>query len=184
MSKAVMISIKPKWVELIASGRKTVEVRKTRPKIDVPFKCYIYCTKPSYEHEDFFVIDAGTERERDFYGGGKVVGEFVCGKIGDYVEGFSFNYENVCISLRVQACLTQKEVWDYSGGKDLYGWYISNLKIYDKPKELSEFYLVCNRAGCLGCNHYKFNGSTNRYRCVRNVTRPPQSYFYVEELGE
>ena len=43
--KAVLISIKPKWCDLIRRGRKTVEVRKTCPKLEVPFKVYIYCTK-------------------------------------------------------------------------------------------------------------------------------------------
>ena len=43
--KAVMLSIKPKWCELIASGKKTIEVCKTKPKLETPFKCYIYCTK-------------------------------------------------------------------------------------------------------------------------------------------
>ena len=43
--KSVLISIKPKWCELIVSGKKTVEVRKTKPKLETPFKCYIYCTK-------------------------------------------------------------------------------------------------------------------------------------------
>ena len=33
MSKAVMLSIRPKWMEKIASGEKTIEVRKTRPKL-------------------------------------------------------------------------------------------------------------------------------------------------------
>ena len=42
--KAVLISIRPKWVEKIVSGEKTLEVRKTRPKLETPFKCYIYCT--------------------------------------------------------------------------------------------------------------------------------------------
>lgn len=42
--KAVLISIRPKWCELIATGQKTVEVRKTRPKLETPFKCYIYKT--------------------------------------------------------------------------------------------------------------------------------------------
>ena len=45
MSKAVMLSIRPKWCEKIASGEKTIEVRKTRPKLDTPFKVYIYCTQ-------------------------------------------------------------------------------------------------------------------------------------------
>ena len=43
--KAVLISIQPKWVEKIANGEKTIEVRKTRPNLQTPFKCYIYCTK-------------------------------------------------------------------------------------------------------------------------------------------
>lgn len=46
MSKAVLISIRPKWCEKIISGEKTVEVRKTRPKLKTPFRCYIYCTLP------------------------------------------------------------------------------------------------------------------------------------------
>lgn len=45
MSKTVMLSIRPKWCEKIASGEKTIEVRKTRPKLDMPFRCYIYCTQ-------------------------------------------------------------------------------------------------------------------------------------------
>ena len=49
--KAILISIRPKWVEKIASGEKTIEVRKTRPKIEMPFKCYIYCTKPSKKYQ-------------------------------------------------------------------------------------------------------------------------------------
>ena len=53
MSKAVLISIRPKWCELIANGTKTVEVRKSRPKLHTPFKCYIYCTQPRYPHEDY-----------------------------------------------------------------------------------------------------------------------------------
>ncbi len=42
MSKSVLISIKPKWCELIASGKKTVEVRKTKPAIKTPQSwCYV-----------------------------------------------------------------------------------------------------------------------------------------------
>ena len=43
--KSVLISIQPKWCELIASGKKTVEVRKSAPRLETPFKCYIYQTK-------------------------------------------------------------------------------------------------------------------------------------------
>ena len=57
MSKAVMLSIRPKWVEKIANGEKTIEVRKTRPKLDTPFKCYIYCTLQGCN--EFFRVDLG-----------------------------------------------------------------------------------------------------------------------------
>ena len=43
--KSILQSIRPQYCELIAAGKKTIEVRKTRPKLDVPFKAYIYCTK-------------------------------------------------------------------------------------------------------------------------------------------
>ena len=59
MSKAVMLSIRPKWCEKIASGEKTIEVRKTKPKLETPFKCYIYCTLPKYPHEDFIATIQG-----------------------------------------------------------------------------------------------------------------------------
>ena len=78
MSTAVLISIWPKWCELIAKGKKTIEIRKTRPKLETPFKCYIYCTRPKFDHEDFIVVNAGTENAFAFYGGGLIIGEFVC----------------------------------------------------------------------------------------------------------
>lgn len=40
---SIIASIKPKWCELIVSGKKTIEVRKIAPK-EVPFKVYMYCT--------------------------------------------------------------------------------------------------------------------------------------------
>ena len=78
MSKAVLISIRPKWCEKIVNGEKTIEVRKTKPKLETPFKCYIYCTLPKYPHEDFIATDYPRPQ---FYGGGKVIGEFTCDRI-------------------------------------------------------------------------------------------------------
>lgn len=46
--KSVLISIRPQWCEKIASGKKTIEVRKSAPK-EVPFKAYIYETKHATE---------------------------------------------------------------------------------------------------------------------------------------
>lgn len=97
--KSILISIKPKWCELIASGKKTIEVRKTRPKCDTPFKCYIYCTKPKmitkyvFKPEDYpedirpekpvfcKQPDASSPFCSAVNGNGKVIGEFICNKI-------------------------------------------------------------------------------------------------------
>ena len=128
--KAVMLSIQPKWCELIASGKKTVEVRRTKPKIDVPFKCYIYMTK-AYDT----LFGYGKPKKLNV-GGGYVIGEFVCDRITEYEcssDGFGE------LATTCGTCLTYDEILNYCNGNDLYGWHISDLVIYDKPKELSEF---------------------------------------------
>lgn len=84
MSKAVMLSIRPKWVEKIANGEKTIEVRKTKPKLDTPFKCYIYCTLQGCN--EFFRVDLGRDVAKWNRGKwadrkGKVIGEFTCDRI-------------------------------------------------------------------------------------------------------
>lgn len=176
MSKSVLISIRPKWCELIASGHKTIEVRKTRPKLEPPFKCYIYCTKPKFEHEDFFVIDAGTEKARTFYGGGKVIGEFVCDLIfplSFYASDASF-FDTVPPLSVPGTCLTDKEIVEYLGnGKTGHGWHISDLVIYDDPKKLSEF-----RRHDPTYDFSVFGEVCRTYA----IQRPPQSWCYVEEL--
>lgn len=195
--KAVMISIQPKWCEKIASGEKTIEVRKTKPKCKTPFKCFIYCTKASkkqqyvcgslvfntdelYRHPtqgikygdsvELMACEIGSYSTDNFLNG-RVIGEFVCDKID--------KISVVNIEQLTQACLTSKEVIEYAKGKTLYGWHICELKIYDKPKELSEFYkpLDCDKCGaskikdaylyCAECHSPK-------------MTKAPQSWCYVE----
>ncbi len=72
-----------------------------------------------------------------------------------------------------------------------WGWHISDLVIYDKPKELSEFATFCDKNvnHCANCEHYLFdNDDLNGYRrwCGvyrrKPLTRPPQSWCYVEEV--
>ncbi len=61
--KSVLISIQPKWVEKIANGEKTIEVRKTAPKCGLPFKAYIYCTKSIRAHVFHMYINGGIGRQ-------------------------------------------------------------------------------------------------------------------------
>ena len=83
--KSVLLSIKPKYCELIAGGIKTIEVRKTKPKLDTPFKCYIYCTKDKnisfWTGKRYSYADDRSHNLFDVCGNGKVIGEFVCDEI-------------------------------------------------------------------------------------------------------
>ena len=143
--KSVLISIQPKWCELIASGKKTVEVRKTKPKLETPFKCYIYCTKGEtiYLPRDIFGKEALN---------GKVIGEFVCDKITKIIahgKGYGIIVEHPFTdSFTKDSCLTVEQLDNYLKGNDGYGWHISDLVIYDKPRDLSEFKTICRNAYC------------------------------------
>ena len=182
MSKAVLISIRPEWCEKILSGEKTLEIRKTRPKIEPPFHVYIYCTKPKFDHEDFIVSDAGTNKMRALYGGGKVIARFTCDAILPISVTYSDPNHHLALREFPGTCLTDKQIMDYLGnGGGGYAWHISDLVIYDEPRELSAFRRHCvNDLWCESCAMY----STNRETCNNasvQITRPPQSWFYVED---
>lgn len=178
MSKAVLISIRPKWVEKIASGKKTIEVRKTKPKLETPFKCYIYCTLPKYPHEDFIATDYPRPQ---FYGGGKVIGEFICERVVPitYDGGRLWCPTNAAFS--PATCLSQAEIIAYIGDKGrCYGWHISDLRIYDTPHDLGEFKTLCRvDADCCACPYYNYT----KMDCDgRVIGRPPQSWCYVDDV--
>lgn len=186
--KSVLISIRPQWCEKIASGQKTIEVRKTAPK-EMPFKAYIYCTNQKINGEILLTFDKKVEgRNRGFRDkgdiplAGKVIGEFVCDKIDEYTfSHYEAEYRVNHIEQKAM-CLNHPELIRYGVGRTLYGWHISDLKIYDKPKELSEFNRPCSYAGlCFSCHRAKFTSKGDRV-CEAMLTRPPMSWCYVEEL--
>lgn len=94
MSKAVLISIRPKWCELIANGKKTIEVRKSRPNLRPPFKCYIYCTKDRrltfYRGKRYCYADDHAHNAFDITCNGTIIGEFVCDSIDTYDDDTIF----------------------------------------------------------------------------------------------
>lgn len=166
--EAVMISIRPEWCEKIANGKKSIEVRKTRPKLETPFKVYIYCTKgyPMLwkDGAEIFVADSKFNwlvNTPDFLNG-KVIGEFVCDRI---ITDATYGHNTV---LNTLACLTPADAASYCVNPEMYGWHITELEIYDTPKELS---------GCLVEDNKTFD-------CPGLVAlkRPPQSWCYVENL--
>lgn len=182
MSRAVLISIRPKWCEKIADGTKTIEVRRTRPKLETPFKVYIYCKTGNLQYETQNGMFCRMS------GGREVIGEFICDKIYELAP-----LNHAPDDVEQQACLTREEIVQYLMGVG-YGWHISELEIYDHPKKLEDFTAVCgyknddgtcpsSRIAC-SFQHYDYNhdGSVNLVECENSVRRPPQSWQYVEEL--
>lgn len=192
--KSVMLSIKPKYCELIANGKKTIEVRKTRPKIETPFKCYVYCTKEYYRKGNGY-----------FQGKycGKVIGEFVCNEIKTKTLSSLIVKEDAESTLK-GSCLSKNDIYKYLGVKKwksiyeqknntFYLWHISDLVMYDKPKDLSQFIYICPEfekssftAKCRKCKHYFQNDIDMVFECdcegEKRLIHPPQSWCYC--VGE
>lgn len=182
--KDILISIKPKWCELIVNGEKTIEVRKTKPKLETPFKCYIYQT-----------FDGRTNTvdilENNL---GKVIGEFTCDKITSFSFDTYYNTltqrhggYNVSLEefseqeLYSKSCLSFADIYKYIGEHYGYAWHISNLRVYNEPKELSEFKKINRECWYADLGLAKRDCSKCKdENCL--VSRPPQSWCYVESI--
>ncbi len=207
---SIMQSIKPFHCENIAIGRKGYEVRKTKSNISSPFKSYIYCIKPKSLYDWGLCIDLEIQDVRKYFKinkdyltsrdypilDGKVIGEYICDEIQEWIFDNETNFYDISDDDLALTCLTQEQLWEYGKGKTLYGYHISDLKIYDKPKELSKFYTICNKDDldqCGDCKYLESWGSS--YPCEdsggeecgvdnkKPLTRPPQSWCYVTEVS-
>lgn len=203
MSKAVLISIRPKWCEKIIDGEKTIEVRKTRPKLAPPFKCYIYCTlqgSNEFFHDDLGGDVAKWNRGKWWDRKGKVIGEFTCDRIdmltrtkssgegipeyntweGDIGPRKLFRIQPAAEVFRA-ACLSEADAGDYLKGRLGYSWHISGLKTYDTPRELGELRRACpNSWYCESCAMYWENNGACGNESLQ-IKRAPQSWCYMEE---
>ena len=209
MSKAVLISIQPQWCKKIMAGEKTIEVRKTKPNLQTPFKCYVYCTQ-GYGKNTFNVpiLDEAVRKHYEEtgsmemlncpIGNGKVIGEFVCDKVDDihvFDNGTIQNWNAYGLD---RGCVNYDDMAKYIGtGKTGYGWHISDFILYEQPKDLSEFekYSEDDLRPCQNgkkCEHQYFDVEENCKACsidfdgencpVLKISRPPQSWCYVEEV--
>ena len=184
--KAVLLSIRPNWCKKILDGEKTVEVRRTCPVHGTPFKAYIYCTRTA--SKEFILDDDNWDVSAKKHGGwpgkrGRVIGEFTCKKITGLTHvGETGSWESASLyvmapglyykpadELLEAACMSKETAEKYLKGRDGCGWHISDLKIYDQPRELRAF---------TGLQSTRFG-----MRPVE-ITRPPQSWCYVAENEE
>ena len=189
--KAIMISIKPKWAAKILNGEKTIEIRKTMPKCDLPIDVYIYCTKEDslsllktypkdtyvceqeFKCNDFPYLCSGYE------GKGKVVAKFTLNKVEEITpQMWTPKIEHEILE---KSCLKKNELFDYvcshegTEDKPFYAWHISNLEIFNKPKELREFRYYKR----FDCYNADFDYRTIEYRKI-SLTKAPQNYMFIE----
>lgn len=198
--KGILIAQKPRDCEKIVSGKKTIIVCKKMPKLQTPFKGYIFCTKgkPFIQKIRFGDIAIShTQISKNLYNG-RVIGEFICDKV--YLiknQGSMFSVadeeQSVTNEIARQSCLDYYDMVSYLGNKDGYGWHITDLKIYDKPKELSEFRKLKERieqtCGCLSnnglCNAARYEElCDNIKKCCFKEPNAPKGWCYVQELEE
>lgn len=201
--KSVLISIQPKWVAKILNGDKTIEIRKTMPKCELPCKVYIYCTKGQEiwgdgTGETWNGIDENEDPQLVYELNptlaklnGKVIAEFTLNDIETIEKNQVYNASVV----RHNACLNIMQLHDYIKGKKFHAWHIDNLRIYEKPKDLNNFYKPCKHiknGECYlyseQCNHlgieFKLKDgvahSAREHVCCRYIKRAPQDWCYVE----
>ena len=207
---SVMLSVQPRWCVQILDGTKTSEVRKNAPRIKGPFKVYLYCTMgglPKFVYNELLKKESIYVKHPELING-KVVGEFICDKITKLDRrGSGHNFDYCYLPLNVlgnddvepeiaavkNSCVSKEELHAYAGeNESLYVWNISNLVVYDEPKELSEFKtLPCNKpeSACENCKHLEVINTPNSYEvnCYREdgvcLTKAPQSWCYVQEVA-
>lgn len=194
--KSVLISILPQWCEKIFNCKKKIEVRKDKPlQVQTPFEVQVYCSKgKSYLYKnpntgELFLDGNGSYRGGDYEGRyltGKVIGSFVCDRVDEYrFSSYEAQYRINDVDL-IKICLNHPEIRSYGKGKNLYGWHITEPKLFDKPKDITEFALYGKCAD--ECSEYDFCARDNEDDRVRNecfkstfLKRPPQSWCYIEE---
>ena len=123
---AIVISIRSEWCDLIKDGRTTLELRKSRPKQEPPFRCYIY---ESGEYVPAYMVES---KYAGCYQPGSVIGEFTCDYILRHCEK-----ENIDIA-ESESCMKREKILKYAKRGEVYGWHVRDLKIYQKPKRLKE----------------------------------------------
>lgn len=192
MSKAILISVNPKWVVKILNGEKTIEVRKKFPKDYVGW-VYIYCCKDI--RNGLYWVDkwvcVNQKNCIPSFRNGKVVARFWCDKVDAYVNGrkwvgdaIGWGIENGYEHILPKCCLTDDEIWTYADDLSFYAIHISKLEIFDRPRELSGFYKVgFNKEIAQAVYIQNKSMRNNRIELIESeykLTKAPQNWCYIE----
>jgi hypothetical protein len=216
----IMLSVRPEWCVKTLNRKVSVLVVKSVPHevlewfkdTSKPFsemEVFIYCTKGkelnfnAYENQWEYNIpkDKKLINPSIHNVNGKVCFEFVCDRVQEITsrkicgEWASYTETMSEFDLSQVSCVENKEIVRYLKGKNGYSLHISELKVYDTPKELGEFHKVGyaeamndiddNKADYIGCECYKqhedeFEKAFADARKQYGITRAFQSWGYVE----
>lgn len=162
MEKAPLISMHKKWVDLIKQGLKLKELRKWIPKEYVG-PVYVCSTKSSggSGKVEFSFWFEGYDTIKNIYD-------------GIYDDKFIYDFDGK-LDLPIKLCLKIQQINDYGKGKTLYAWHINKLEVFDKPKELSEFYKINSHIPSNDPNMEEFD---DMYEDGR-LTKAPQKMVWV-----
>ena len=136
---SIVISIRPEWAAKILNGEKTVEIRKTIPKCELPAEVYIYVTKSTYGYmighvmfsnddltfdpdakkykfgDSCYIMCAHNDYTEDNFLNGKVVAKFTLNKAEDMGRMYSCGHKDFHFyDLLNASCLTIGELENYS----------------------------------------------------------------------
>lgn len=180
--KAILLSIKPKWVAKILNGEKSIEVRKNKALYKATMKLieeqgyatfFMYCTKDNKTKH--YCFNKNNELNRM---NGKVVAKFTVRKVDKY-PFVSGEYDKL-----IGSCLSKQEIIDYQTVKfdkelnyrivkTIYAYHIEDLEIFDEPKKLSEFTTPI-KIITTGKHHHFIYGH------AKPIIRAPQNFCYVQ----
>lgn len=176
--KAILMSIKPRFAQLILGKTKTIEIRKRFPKDYVGW-VYIYHTKAKNPNE--WLIPAGAKRTKENDCSGKVIARFWCDNVEEIKMNLGCDFFTKTLNeeeIKKQACLNTTQLEEYlftkiGNFKCAYAIHISQLEIFDTPKELNEFY---------GYTDKKVEWYTGlpKVRVLTSLKKAPQSWQYIE----
>ena len=184
--KNIITSVSPYLCGKIASGDCKILVKKSTPK-EVPFRVYIYCTKTKNKWSLCDYEGAYQNSEGEIvYAQQHVIGEFICDRVYniDYLpKEYEGNPSQFSEFICNNSCLSFEQIIEYKKGKTIYGWHITDLKLYDKPKKLNEFYV---KKKCNSCRQSGYESTACIYDedCIVpvTITHSPRSWVYVEEI--
>ena len=193
--EAILMPIRPKWFMLIADRKKKIEFRKSEALYRAIKRLiskygyaliYFYLSKESpwifidnnnpYSTSPYFMSCKSLRNDN-----GKVVARFKCYDVEEIFvnEDEYLNTDTLSQKeLLEQSYLTEDEAFEYFGEERMmnelvFGCaiHISKLEIFDRPKELDEFYKV---------GYSKEDFESLFADIDYKLTKAPQNYCYVE----